>query len=80
MELLYDRDISNWHVSWFQCSDLVSSFVEDCLSWRVLKSRYVIYGEFKGCPDEIITMASNLKKNSKSRINMLAGLFYILFL
>jgi cytochrome b6 len=39
MELLYDRDISSWHVSWFQCSDLVSSFVEDCLSWRVLKSR-----------------------------------------
>ena len=59
MELLYDRDISNWHVSWFQCSDLVSSFVEDCLSWRVLKSRYIIYGKFKGCPDERITTASN---------------------
>ena len=35
MELLYDRGVSNRHISWFRCSDPVSSFAEYCLSWRV---------------------------------------------
>ena len=35
MELLYDQGVSNWHASWFRCSDPVSTFVECYLSWRV---------------------------------------------
>jgi hypothetical protein len=37
MELLYDRGVSNRRISWFRCSDPVSSFAEYCLSWRVAR-------------------------------------------